>query len=74
MEPNPAMIFDLLNGHQRTAALKAAIESLVMLASTAHDEAHTFTQFDEMFWSAGFQSSEMHQFPSLPEQIIVSYK
>jgi SAM-dependent methyltransferase len=45
---------------------------LVMLGSTPAGDAYTFAEYDRMFRSAGFSSSEIH--PSPPWHVIVSHK
>jgi ubiquinone/menaquinone biosynthesis C-methylase UbiE len=48
--------------------------ALVMLASTAHGDAYTFAEYQQIFARAGFQRSEFHALPPTNQQAVVSYK
>ena len=48
--------------------------ALVMLASTAHGDAYTFTELQSIFANAGFKRSTFHPLPPTTQQAVVSYK
>jgi ubiquinone/menaquinone biosynthesis C-methylase UbiE len=50
----------------------AAGFSLMMLGSTAHGDAYTFSELDRMFRNAGFAFTEIHAVPESPQSVIVS--
>jgi hypothetical protein len=52
----------------------AASFALTMLATTAHGDAYTFAEYQEIFARAGFQRSEFHSLPPTMQQAITSYK
>lgn len=65
---------DFVLNDDRISPPESATFSMIMLASTPAGDAYTFSEFDTMFRNAGFQRSELHLLPGLPEQVIVSYK
>ncbi|HLL77227.1 MAG TPA: class I SAM-dependent methyltransferase [Pyrinomonadaceae bacterium] len=56
----------------RVSPPQAATFPLVMLGSTQAGDAYTFSEYQQMFESAGFSQSELHQGPV--QQIIISHK
>lgn len=48
--------------------------ALTMLATTAHGDAYTFAEYQQIFARAGFLRSEFHPLPPTMQQAIVSYK
>ncbi len=48
--------------------------SMMMLGSTPHGDAYTFSEYDRMFGNAGFKRNEMRELTPLPQRVIVSYK
>lgn len=48
--------------------------ALVMLATTAHGDAYTFAEYEQVFAKAGFRRSEFHPLPPTTQQAVVSYK
>ena len=48
--------------------------SLTMLATTAHGEAYTFAEYEQVFQHAGFRRSEFHALLPTTQQVVVSYK
>jgi 2-polyprenyl-3-methyl-5-hydroxy-6-metoxy-1,4-benzoquinol methylase len=56
----------------RVTPPNAASFSMMMLGSTAHGEAYTFREYDQMFREAGFGSSRMADFQPAPEQLILT--
>jgi ubiquinone/menaquinone biosynthesis C-methylase UbiE len=69
-----AVTLEFVPNADRITPPNSAAFSLVMLAMTAHGDAYTFAEFDEMFRNAGFTSSEMHALPQGFQQVIVSVK
>jgi 2-polyprenyl-3-methyl-5-hydroxy-6-metoxy-1,4-benzoquinol methylase len=51
-----------------------AIFALTMLATTAHGDAYTFAEYEQIFGRAGFPRSEFHPLPPTTQQAVVSYK
>jgi len=47
---------------------------MMMLGSTAHGDAYTFSELESMFRNAGFARSELHSIQPSPEKVVVSYK
>jgi hypothetical protein len=45
-----------------------------MLATTAHGDAYTFVEYEQIFAQAGFFRSEFHALPPTTQQAVVSYK
>ena len=56
----------------RVTPPQSATFPLIMLGSTQAGDAYTFAEYEQMFASAGFSRSELHQGPV--QQIIVSHK
>lgn len=52
----------------------AASFALTMLATTAHGDAYTFAEYEQVFASAGFRRSEYHTLPPTTQQAVVSLK
>jgi 2-polyprenyl-3-methyl-5-hydroxy-6-metoxy-1,4-benzoquinol methylase len=48
--------------------------SMMMLGSTPHGDAYTFSELDRMFKNAGFARNEMRELAPSPQRVIVSYK
>ncbi len=48
--------------------------AMTMLATTAHGDAYTFAEYQELFARAGFLRSEFHALPPTTQQAVVSYK
>ena len=46
----------------------------MMLASTPHGNAYTFSELERMFERAGFSRSELRQLPPTPQQVVISDK
>ncbi len=45
-----------------------------MLATTAHGDAYTFAEYQQMFANAGFARSELHALPPTMHQVVVAHK
>ena len=48
--------------------------ALTMLATTAHGDAYTFAEYDDIFTRAGFARNEFRPLPPTTQQAVVSYK
>jgi hypothetical protein len=64
---------EFVPNEDRISPPDAAAFSLVMLCSTPHGDAYTFSEFDSMFTNAGFSRSELHHLQPRGE-LVVSYK
>jgi 2-polyprenyl-3-methyl-5-hydroxy-6-metoxy-1,4-benzoquinol methylase len=51
-----------------------AMFSMMMLGSTPHGDAYTFSEYDRMFRNSGFARNEMRELAPTPQRVIVSYK
>lgn len=69
-----AVTVEFVPNEDRVSPPPSAMFSLVMLSSTPKGDAYTFSEFDEMFRSAGFSRNELHQLEPTPQQAIISYK
>ena len=69
-----AVTLEFVPNDDRVTPPEAATFSMIMLGSTPHGDAYTFTEFERMFRNAGFARSEHFRQPPLPESVIVSYK
>jgi hypothetical protein len=73
-EGGRAVTVEFVPNEDRISPPPSAMFSLVMLSGTPKGDAYTFRELDEMFKSAGFKRSELHQLPPSPQQAILSYK
>lgn len=48
--------------------------ALTMLATTAHGDAYTFAEYQQIFAKTGFSRSEFHALPPTTQQAVVSHK
>ncbi|MCA1597114.1 MAG: methyltransferase domain-containing protein [Chloroflexi bacterium] len=65
---------EFIPNEDRVSPPSAAAFAMVMLASTAHGDAYTFRQFEQMFQAAGFPRSEMRDLSPTPQRLIISSK
>src|SRR5258708_6119964 len=68
-----AVTLEFVPNPDRASPPTAAAFALMMLGSTPSGDAYTFAEYDKMFRSAGFSSSQAHTMPG-PETVIVSVK
>ena len=73
-EKGKVITFDFIPCEDRISPPEAALFSMVMLCSTPHGDAYTFSEFEQMFCNTGFLQSELHQLPSDSGQVMISYK
>jgi 2-polyprenyl-3-methyl-5-hydroxy-6-metoxy-1,4-benzoquinol methylase len=69
-----ALTLEFIPEPDRVTPAPAASFALVMLATTARGDAHTFAELQSVFARAGFQRSEFHPLPPTTQQAVVSYK
>jgi ubiquinone/menaquinone biosynthesis C-methylase UbiE len=68
-----AVTLEFCPNDDRVSPLTPARFAITMLQGTAHGDAYTFRELDEMFRNAGFASSTQHMLPS-EQSVIVSLK
>jgi methylase of polypeptide subunit release factors len=73
-EGGRAVTLEFVPDEDRVAPPGAAGFSLVMLASTPHGDAYTFTELERMFKKAGFSQSELHELPPTFQRVVISEK
>ncbi len=69
-----AVTLEFVPNEDRVSPPIAAKFSVVMLSTTPSGDAYTFSEYERMFRSAGFQSSELHPLPPTPGQVVISHK
>ena len=68
----PGLVFEMLQAHQRTAALKAAIDLDVFRAvGDGPGDAYTLSELTSMYGQAGFGSVTAHPIPMSPHTIVM---
>jgi hypothetical protein len=72
-EGGRAYTLEFVPNEDRVTPPDAAVFSLVMLCSTPHGDAYTFSEFESMFANVGFSRSELHHLEPRGE-LVVSYK
>jgi 2-polyprenyl-3-methyl-5-hydroxy-6-metoxy-1,4-benzoquinol methylase len=65
---------DFVPNDDRVTPAETATFSLVMLGSTAHGDAYTYAEFEQMFKNAGFSRSEHFRQPAGAESVIISHR
>lgn len=69
-----AVTLEFVPNEDRVSPPAAAKFSLMMLGSTPHGDAYTFSELEKMFKHAGFTGSSLHAIPPAPGQVIISTK
>jgi 2-polyprenyl-3-methyl-5-hydroxy-6-metoxy-1,4-benzoquinol methylase len=69
-----ALTLDFIPGPDRITPPSTATFALTMLATTAHGDAYTFAEYQQVFAKAGFVRSEHHALPPTNQQAVVSHK
>jgi ubiquinone/menaquinone biosynthesis C-methylase UbiE len=69
-----AITLDFIPEPDRITPPSVAVFALTMLATTAHGDAYTFAEYQQVFAKAGFLRSEFHALPPTMQQAVVSYK
>jgi ubiquinone/menaquinone biosynthesis C-methylase UbiE len=66
--------FEFIPNEDRISPPTDASFSMMMLGSTPHGDAYTFSEYDQMFRNSGFARNEMRELAPTPQRVIVSYK
>jgi 2-polyprenyl-3-methyl-5-hydroxy-6-metoxy-1,4-benzoquinol methylase len=69
-----ALTLDFVPEPDRLSPPATAMFALTMLATTAHGDAYTFPEYQQLFSRAGFVRSEFHALPPTTQQAVASYK
>jgi 2-polyprenyl-3-methyl-5-hydroxy-6-metoxy-1,4-benzoquinol methylase len=69
-----AITLEFVPNEDRVTPPMAAAFSLIMLAETDAGDAYTFSQYEKMFWNAGFAKTTLHPVPDMPQQVLLSEK
>jgi 2-polyprenyl-3-methyl-5-hydroxy-6-metoxy-1,4-benzoquinol methylase len=69
-----AVTLEFIPNEDRVSPPIHASFSMMMLGSTPHGDAYTFSEYDRMFRKAGFARNEMRELVPTPQRVIVSYK
>jgi SAM-dependent methyltransferase len=69
-----AITLEFVPNEDRVTPPVAAAFSLVMLAGTDSGDAYTFSQYEKMFATAGFEKTTLHPVPDMPQHVLVSVK
>jgi ubiquinone/menaquinone biosynthesis C-methylase UbiE len=70
-----AVTLEFVPNEDRISPPGSAMFSLVMLGSTPHGDAYTFSELERMFKNAGFTRSALRELPpGFPQQLIISDK
>ena len=69
-----ALTLDFIPEPDRITPPSTAVFALTMLATTAHGDAYTFAEYQQIFARAGFSRNEFHALPPTMQQAVVSYK
>lgn len=69
-----AITLEFIPDANRISPPGTATFALTMLVTTAHGDAYTFAEYDQLFNQAGFSRSEFHPLPPTTQQAAVSYK
>jgi 2-polyprenyl-3-methyl-5-hydroxy-6-metoxy-1,4-benzoquinol methylase len=69
-----AFTLEFIPEPDRITPPSTATFALTMLATTAHGDAYTFAEYEQVFAQAGFRRSEFHALPPTTQQAVVSYR
>ncbi len=69
-----ALTLDFIPEPDRITPPSTATFALTMLATTAHGDAYTFAEYQQVFSRAGFLRSEFHALTPTTQQAVASYK
>jgi 2-polyprenyl-3-methyl-5-hydroxy-6-metoxy-1,4-benzoquinol methylase len=69
-----AITLEFIPDEDRLNPPSTASFALTMLATTAHGDAYTFAEYQQIFQHAGFLRSELHALPPTAQQAVISYK
>ncbi|MFO0801981.1 MAG: methyltransferase [Gemmataceae bacterium] len=69
-----AITLEFIPDEDRLNPPSTASFALTMLATTAHGDAYTFAEYQQIFEKAGFLRSELFALPPTAQQAVISYK
>jgi 2-polyprenyl-3-methyl-5-hydroxy-6-metoxy-1,4-benzoquinol methylase len=69
-----AITLDFIPEPDRVTPSFAAGFALTMLATTAHGDAYTFSEYQQIFAKAGFVRNDFHALPPTMQQAVVSHR
>lgn len=69
-----AVTLEFIPEHDRITPPATATFALTMLVTTAHGDAYTFAEYQEIFAHAGFSRCEFHALVPTTQQAVVSFK
>jgi len=69
-----AITLEFIPDEDRLNPPSTASFALTMLATTAHGDAYTFAEYQQIFQKAGFLRSELFALPPTAQQAVISYK
>ena len=69
-----AITLEFIPEPDRVTPAGTAEFALTMLATTAHGDAYTFAEYEQLFAKAGFVRSEFHPLPPTFQQAVVSFR
>lgn len=69
-----AVTLEFVPNDDRVTPPQAASFSMTMLGMTPAGDAYTFAELDQMFRSAGFSRSELHELQPTIERVVISHK
>jgi ubiquinone/menaquinone biosynthesis C-methylase UbiE len=65
---------EFIPNDDRVSPPMPAMFSMMMLATTPHGDAYTFSELSTMFSNAGFSNSELRDLDPLPQRVVLSRK
>jgi ubiquinone/menaquinone biosynthesis C-methylase UbiE len=69
-----AVTLEFVPNEDRVSPPQPAAFAFIMLNTTPSGDAYPFSQYQEMFRSAGFARSEIAPSPGLPQSVVLAYK
>jgi predicted O-methyltransferase YrrM len=69
-----ALTLEFVPNEDRVSPPREAAFSMVMLAGTDAGDAYTFSEYEEMFRSAGFPQTSLHPVPAMGQEVLISEK
>lgn len=67
-----AAALEFVPNEDRVSPPVAAAFSLMMLGSTPHGDAYTFSELERMFRNAGFSACSLHPLPPTDQQVVIA--
>lgn len=69
-----AVTLEFVPNEDRVSPPASAAFSLLMLAGTDAGDAYTFSEYEEMFKTAGFPQTSIYPIPTVPQHVLISEK